>query len=128
MQNQMRISKTVTNKLTKVCLLVTANVLATVNTIMAQSNDPSAEHMKDAAKEAAKSLKEQAAHNEIMSYVYMVIGFGLVIGIAWFTNVKVQKRRNEEAAQKAAARHHHHPHDPHRKATVQHKRPVTRVN
>jgi hypothetical protein len=128
MQNQMRISKTANSKLTKVCLLVAANVLATVNTIMAQTSDPSAEHMKDAAKEAAKSLKEQAAHDEIMGYIYMVIGFGLVIGIAWFTNVKVQKRRNEEAAQKAAARHHHHPHDPHRRTPVQHKRPATRVN
>jgi RNA 3'-terminal phosphate cyclase len=129
MQNQMRISKTVNSKLTKVCLLVAANVLATVNTIMAQSGEPSTDAMKNAAKEAAKSLKEQAAHDEIMGYVYMVIGFGLVIGIAWFTNVKVQKRRNEEAAQKAAARHHHHPHDPHRRThPVQHKRPATRVN
>ncbi len=124
----MRISKTASSKLTKVCLLVAANVLATVNNIMAQSSDPSTEHMKDAAKEAGKSLKEQAAHEEIMNYVYMVIGFGLVIGIAWFTNVKVQKRRNEEAAQKAAARHHHHPQDPHRRTAVAHKRPIHKVN
>lgn len=123
MQNQMGISKTAGSKLTRVSLLIAANVLATVNTIMAQSVD----NMKNTV-DAAKDLKEQLAHEEMMGYVYMVLGFGLVIGIAWFTNTRVQKRRNEEAAQKMAARHHHHhPHDPHR-APVTRRRPVTKVN
>lgn len=127
MQNQMGISKTAKSKLTRVCLLIAANVLATVNTIMAQS-DPSLESPKKTI-DAAKDLKEQLAHEEMMGYVYMVLGFGLVIAIAWFTNTRVQKRRNEEAAQKAAAHHHHHhPHDPHRKAAVHRRRPVTKVN
>ena len=127
MQNQMGISKTAKNKLTRVCLLVAANVLATVNTIIAQ-NEPAVENIKKTT-DAAKDLKEQLAHEEMMGYVYMVIGFGLVIGIAWFTNTRVQKRRNEEAAQKAASRHHHHhPHDPHHRAPVTRRRPVTKVN
>lgn len=126
MQNQMGISKTAKNKLTRVCLLVAANVLATVNTIMAQT-DPAVENIKKTTAEA-KNLKEELAHDEMMGYVYMVVGFGLVIAIAWFTNTRVQKRRTEEAAQKAALRHHHHAHDPHHRAAVNRRRPATKVN
>ncbi|HET6226052.1 MAG TPA: hypothetical protein VFF27_07215, partial [Bacteroidia bacterium] len=103
MQNLMEISKTAKRKLTKVSLLIAANALATVNQVMAQA-DPSVENIQ----KTTNAAKEVARHEELMGYVYMVIGFGLVIGIAWFTNTRVQKRRNEEAAQKAASRHHHH--------------------
>jgi|1185.fasta_scaffold05229_3 hypothetical protein len=123
MQNLMEISKTTKRKLTRVGLLVVANVFATVDHIMAQA-DPSVENIQ----KTTSAAKEVAQHEELMGYVYMVIGFGLVIAIAWFTNTRVQKRRTEEAAQKAAARHHHHhPHDPHR-APIQRRRPVTKVN
>lgn len=129
MQNQTGILKTAKNKLTSVGLLVAANVLATVNTIMAQS-DPAVENIKKTT-EAAKDMKDEFAREEMMGYVYMVVGFGLVIAIAWFTNTRVQKRRNEEAAQKAAARqhhHHHHSHDPHHRTSVNRRRPATKVN
>ncbi|HRG53747.1 MAG TPA: hypothetical protein PLL00_13005 [Bacteroidia bacterium] len=122
MQNLKEISKNAKSKLTKVGLLVAANVFATVNHVMAQA-EPSVENIQKTTSEA----KKIAQHEELMSYVYMVIGFGVVIAIAWFTNTRVQKRRTEEAAQKAAARHHHHPHDPHR-AAMQRRRPVTKVN
>lgn len=128
MQKQTGILKTAKNKLTRVGLLVAANVLATVNTIMAQS-DPGVENIKKTT-EAAKDMKDQFAREEMMGYVYMVVGFGLVIAIAWFTNTRVQKRRNEEAAQKAAARHHHHhhSHDPHHRSSMNRRRPATKVN
>ena len=122
MQNLNEISKNAKSKLTKVSLLVVASVFATIDQSMAQS-DPSVENIQKTTSEA----KKIAQHEELMSYVYMVIGFGVVIAIAWFTNTRVQKRRTEEAAQKAAARHHHHPHDPHR-AAMQRRRPVTKVN
>ena len=123
MQNLKEISKNAKSKLTKVGLLVAASVFATIDQAMAQS-DPSVENIQ----KTTNAAKEIAQHEEIMSYVYMVIAFGVVIAVAWFTNTRVQKRRTEEAAQKAAARHHHHhPHDPHR-APVQRRRPVTKVN
>jgi hypothetical protein len=128
MQNQTGILKTAKSNLSKVGLLIAANVLATVNTIMAQS-DPAVENIKKTT-EAAKDMKDEFAREEMMGYVYMVVGFGLVIAIAWFTNTRVQKRRNEEAAQKAAARqhHHHHSHDPHHRTAMNRRRPATKVN
>ncbi len=123
MQNLLGISKNTKNKLSRVCLLVAANVLATVNTIMAQ-NDPAVENIK----KTTDAAKDEFARQELMGYVYMVVGFGLVIAIAWFTNTRVQKRRNEEAAQRAAARHHHHAHDPHHRTTMTRRRPATKVN
>ena len=130
MQKQMGISKSASSKLTNVFLLVAANVLATVNTVMAQANDPSVENIQKTT-DAAKDLKEQIHHEEMMGYVYMVIGFGLVIAIAWFTNNKVQQRRSSEAAQKAAALQQHHGHridDQHRRTSIQRKRAVSKVN
>lgn len=124
MQKQTGILKTAKSKLTKVGLLIAANVLATVNTIMAQG-DPAVENLK----KTSDAAKDQFEKEEMMGYVYMVVGFGLVIAIAWFTNTRVQKRRNEEAAQKAAARqHHHHSHDPHHRGAINRRRPATKVN
>ncbi len=130
MKKQIEISKSATSKLTTVFLLVAANVLATVNTVMAQAESPSVDNIQKTT-DAAKSLKEQIRHEEIMGYVYMVIGFGLVIAIAWFTNNKVQQRRDSDAAQKAAAMQLHHSNrmqDQHRRTAPQRKRVVSKVS
>ncbi len=51
-----------------------------------------------------KSTKEEIKRihtEEILSYVYMVLGFSVVIGIAWFTTVLARKRKKQEDEIKA---------------------------
>ncbi len=50
--------------------------------------------------------KEKAAHNEFMSYVYMGVGFVLVIFIAFYTTMKGKKEDKGGDEQKPI---HHHP-------------------
>ena len=50
--------------------------------------------------------KEKAAHNEFMSYVYMGVGFALVIFIAFYTTMKGKKEDKSNEDNKAI---HHHP-------------------
>ena len=64
---------------------------------------------------SAKEL-ERIRHEEIMSYIYMGLGFSVVIGIAWFTTVLAKKRRRKEDEVRAIRAqnmknkgHHHHP-------------------
>ncbi len=71
----------------------------------------------------AKSLNsssqelERIRNEEIMSYVYMGLGFSVVIGIAWFTTILARKRRIKEDEVRAVraqnmkhkAHSHHHP-------------------
>jgi hypothetical protein len=64
--------------------------------------------------EVAK-IKEKERRNEILSYVYMGVGFSIVIAIAWFTTSlarKRQKKADEQRAMRLAnMKHkpHHHP-------------------
>ncbi|MEO6901660.1 MAG: hypothetical protein ABI315_00735 [Bacteroidia bacterium] len=71
----------------------------------------------DNVQKATEAARDQIRHDEIMSYLYMAIGFIAVIAIAWFTNARVQKRRSlEERNKRAGVVHHRNPHDPYRKA------------
>lgn len=92
--------------------LLFITILSNSKNMFAQG-DPSFDNIQ----KATEAARDQMRHDEIMSYVYMAIGFIVVIAIAWFTNVKVQKRRNiENRNKRAAAVHHRNPHDPYRKA------------
>ncbi|MBA3970816.1 MAG: hypothetical protein H0X46_01485 [Bacteroidetes bacterium] len=67
-----------------------------------------------AGNEEIKRLQEKARHDEIMSYIYMAVGFSVVIGIAWFTTSLAKKRRiKEDEARILRAQHtknkQHHP-------------------
>jgi heme/copper-type cytochrome/quinol oxidase subunit 2 len=56
--------------------------------------------------------KEKAAHNEFMSYVYMGVGFALVIFIAFYTTMKGKK--DDKGSEDHKTIHHHpitHKHD-----------------
>lgn len=69
----------------------------------------------------AEEIKRQE-HDEFMSYVYMVLGFSIVIAIAWVSTVRARKRSRAEneakmkfiqqnlANKKHAAHPHPHPH------------------
>lgn len=107
-------------------LLIT--ILSNSKNMLAQG-DPSFDNIQ----KATEAARDQIRHDEIMSYVYMAIGFIIVISIAWFTNVRVQKRRNlEDRNKRAGATHHRNPHDPYRKSMPNggfkkklHKEPVS---
>jgi hypothetical protein len=76
---------------------------------------PSLSHLKKnlaAGDEEIKRIQEKARHDEIMSYVYMGVGFSIVIGIAWFTTSLAKKRKQRDDEQKAIrlANMKHKPH------------------
>src|ERR1700746_622418 len=81
---------------------------ASAQTTPASSDAPDA---KNAFKvlEEAKKIQEQDKRDEIMSYIYMGLGFSVVIGIAWFTTSLAKKRRlkeDEARAQRAQMMQH----------------------
>ncbi|MCW3105038.1 MAG: hypothetical protein JWO09_3478 [Bacteroidetes bacterium] len=69
----------------------------------------------------AEEIKRQE-HDEFMSYVYMVLGFSIVIAIAWVSTVRARNRSRAEneakmkfiqqnlANKKHPAHPHPHPH------------------
>jgi hypothetical protein len=61
----------------------------------AGGDGPSLDNLRKNTAEGTKeiqSLREKAERDELLSYLYMIIGFGIVIGIAWVTTVKARKR------------------------------------
>lgn len=72
----------------------------------------------------SKNLAESSAElerirkEEILSYVYMGLGFSVVIGIAWFTTVLARKRKKKDDEIRALRihhnKHHHKAHHPKR--------------
>ncbi len=63
--------------------------------IAADSSGPSLSNLSKNLNLGAEEL-EKIRHEEIMSYVYMVLGFSIVIFIAWFTTVLAKKQKNKE--------------------------------
>ena len=43
--------------------------------------------------EEVRKMKERQAHEEFMGYVYMVLGFSLVLALAWFLVIASNKRK-----------------------------------
>ncbi len=58
------------------------------------------------ATELAKNLEHQTS----MSYVYMVIGFIVIIGVAWFSVVKSKGNNSSESPEHHHPNNHHHHH------------------
>ena len=65
-----------------------------------------------ALSDQVSKIKEQERRNEILSYVYMGVGFSIVIAIAWFTTSLARKRQKKADEQKAIrlANMKHKPH------------------
>lgn len=87
----------------------------TANAVVAdESAGPSLHNLSKNLGATADEL-ERIRHEEIMSYVYMGLGFSVVIGIAWFTTVLARKRKRKEDEVKAIRmqnmkhKSHHHP-------------------
>lgn len=58
----------------------------------------------DAAVEAKKNIE----HENILSYVFMVVGFIAIVAIAWFSAMKKKSGGNETGAHHPPTHHHHH--------------------
>lgn len=88
----------------RICTGMFFFLFVSVSRIIAQvSDEPSLGNVKKtgaAVTEEVKKMKEKAAHDEFMSYVYMVVGFSIVIAIAWITTVKARKRTQAENEEK----------------------------
>jgi hypothetical protein len=62
---------------------------------LADGDGPSLSNLKKNTAEGTKeiqAIREKQAREEFLSYVYMVVGFSIVIAIAWITTVKARKR------------------------------------
>lgn len=61
----------------------------------AEGDGPSLDNLRKNTSEGTKeiaALREKEARDELLSYVYMIVGFSIVIAIAWVTTVKARKR------------------------------------
>lgn len=74
-------------------LLIMLTVLSSVQ-CMAESN-------------SFVKTKEELEHQTTMSYVYMVLGFVVIIAIAWFS-VKKKAGENQTQSHPPVTHHHHH--------------------
>ncbi len=90
------------------------------STAAADDSGPSIANITKNLNSSAEEL-ERIRHEEIMSYIYMGLGFSVVIGIAWFTTVLARKRKRKEdevrairAANMKHKAHHGHGHHPRR--------------
>lgn len=78
----------------RICLLSLLLICSFSITSFAEGG-PSLDNLRKNTSEGTKeiqALREKEAHDEFMSYVYMVLGFSIVIAIAWITTVKARKR------------------------------------
>lgn len=80
-------------------------------TVVDDGSGPSIANLTKNMAASAEEL-ERIRRDEILSYVYMGLGFSVVIGIAWFTTVLAKKRRKKEDEMRAIRaqnmKHHQH--------------------
>jgi hypothetical protein len=70
-------------------------ILSFTATSLAEGDGPSLSNLKKNTAQGTKeiqAIREKQAREEFLSYVYMVVGFSIVIAIAWITTVKARKR------------------------------------
>jgi hypothetical protein len=77
------------------------------NTQVTKEEIPSIENMKntgavltEAIKEENRLRLEKQAHEEFMGYIYMIIGFSLVIAVAWLSTSRIKKITEKKEAEK----------------------------
>lgn len=109
------------------CALLFLFIVFSTQSIIAQAQTPNVKNIKDNLT-AIKEAQKKQAHEEFMGYIYMVLGFSLVIFVAWFSTVKAKKYKESQdekkrkfleakiASQAKSGHGHSHSHrDPHRK-------------
>jgi hypothetical protein len=83
----------------------------------AEEGGPSLDNLKT----NTKAIGEEMSRQEMMSYVFMVVGFSIVIAVAWFSTSLAKKRRLQR--EEFVKNHHannahikHNMHDPYFRA------------
>jgi len=66
----------------------------------AQNNGPSLQNIKKTGSAISEKIKEEARRKEILGYIYMALGFSLVIAVAWFSTVKARKYKERQDEKK----------------------------
>ena len=61
-----------------------------------------------ASKDDEKAIVAAAHHQELMNYIYMTLGFGVILGVAWFTVAGKKKRKNTAEGEKSHVIKHQH--------------------
>ena len=79
-------------------LFVTLSLIATNS--FAQDDGPSVNNLKN----NIKAVNEEMSRQEMMNYLFMLVGFVLVLAVAWFSTNVAKKRRLERDA---FLRNHH---------------------
>ena len=79
-------------------VLFTVNVMGTINT----------ENPASSSKVDEKAAIAELQHQELMTYIYMALGFGVILGVAWFTVVGKKKKARPQDAEKSHAINHRH--------------------
>lgn len=92
--------KNVVLKVIQPTALLLTTFLLSANNALAQSNLITS----DAAAETTKNLE----HQTNMSYVYMVIGFIVIIGVAWISVIKSKDGSSTSDTHHHPVNHHHH--------------------
>ena len=109
------LKKTSGDRLLRTCILLVLFSFASIRPSIAQtdsltdsastavvdtSGGPSLAHLTKNLGASEEELK-RIHRDEILSYVYMGLGFSVVIAIAWFTTVLARKRKKKEDEIKA---------------------------
>lgn len=107
--------KSTNNLLSLLCIS-----LFTMSTSLFAQSEPSVENLKS----NLKAVNEEITRQEMMSYVFMLVGFIIVIAVAWFSTSVAKKRRLER--EEFIKNHHannlnikHNMHDPYFKSQAQ---------
>jgi hypothetical protein len=79
--------------------LVAATAADSATTSQA-TDEPSTKNIAKNLEAANKEIQAEQLRQEILTWTCMILGFSLVIGIAWFTTVKAKKRAQKEAEAK----------------------------
>ena len=80
------------NKIIRACALLISSIILFAYNANAQDGGPSIGNLN----KNLAAAKDQMSRQEKMSYLFMALGFILVMGIAWFSTSLAKKRKMEK--------------------------------
>lgn len=86
-------------KIGKYCSLLFLFFVLSFQTSIAETGEPNVKNAKDNLS-AIKEAQKKDAQAKIMDYVYMTLGFGLVIFVAWFSTAKAKQYKEKQDEKK----------------------------
>ncbi len=92
--------KIITKNLKINLLRLSLLLLFAFSNIQGYAQDAGISNLKKNLSAIKDEQKKIAEEKEMWSYVYMILGFGVVIGIAWFTTVAARKKAKKDAEER----------------------------